>query len=770
MFKFNGFSQKANTAINNAMTQASSLGHSYVGSEHLLYGMLEEGSCYIYTSLPRKAINCEFVTARLLETVGRGIRSNLTPGDLTPRGRRILELAMAESRMLGAAETGVEHMLISMLKEPECYAVRFLKAAGCDTEALCREISDSLYVDSEFAAARRPPRPTKTPNLDKYGRDLTQLARERRLDPVIGRERELSRVIQILARRTKNNPCLIGEAGVGKTAVAEGLAQKLVSGDAPEMLRLKRVVSLDLSGMVAGAKYRGDFEERIKNVLDEVARSGGVILFIDELHTLVGTGAAEGAIDASNILKPQLARGEFQVIGATTVDEYRRYIEKDPALERRFQSVMVDEPDRDASMRILFGLRERYERFHRVAISDEAIGAAVRLSIRYLPERRLPDKAIDLIDEACSKAALGGSEEGPLALARSQKISGAPRVTSDDIARVLEAMTGIDAGTISESDAARMMRLEEDLHRRVIGQDDAVRAVARAVRRNRAGLRDPKRPIGSFLFLGPTGVGKTELSKALAQALFGSEDSLIRLDMSEYGERQSSAKMTGAPPGYVGYDDGGQLTEKVRRRPYSVLLFDEIEKADPGVYDLLLQVLDDGMLTDSHGRRVNFSNTVIIMTSNLGAEALSKGFRLGFSAEGGLADVCAAAVNGELKRVFRPEFLNRIDETVIFKHLKKEELLGVTKKLFAQLSARLSSMEISAEFSDGLLDEAARTGSAGGMGARPLKRAIQRLVEDPLSEKILSGEIHGGDRVVCSLDGEGALAIEKAETSPMLPV
>lgn len=749
MFKFSGFSQKANTAINSAMCEASALGHCFIGSEHLLWGILREGSCYEFDSMAGCGIDCEKITGKLLESIGRGIKTNLSPADFSPICRRILEEALSESRAMGTA-ADIGEILAAILREKDSTAAKYLVLSGCDTESLYREIMVSSRNYTPELIQRDKQKQAKTPSLDKYSRDLTKLAGENALDPVIGREKELSRVIQILARRTKNNPCLIGDAGVGKTAIVEGVAQKIVSGDVPDALRMHRLCSLDLSAMVAGAKYRGDFEERIKTVIDEVTKAGNIILFIDEVHTIIGTGSAEGAVDASNILKPQLARGELQLIGATTTEEYRRFIEKDSALERRFQSVMVEEPDISSAIKILDGLKERYEDYHKVKISEGAVNAAVRLSVRYLPERRLPDKAIDLIDEACSKNAIGNGVCG--ALIKSEHL-----VTEEDIASVLTLYTGISAGRLAQDEGRRLLNLEEELHKRVVGQERAVSAVAKAIRRNRAGLRDPKRPIGIFLFTGPAGVGKTELSKALAEALFGDEKALLRFDMSEYSDKASATKLIGSPPGYIGYDDGGKLTEGVRRRPYSVVLFDEIEKADPSIYDLFLQLMDDGVLTDSRGRKVNFTNTVIIMTSNIGAELICGGGSLGFAFVSGEKSEDGRAVFCEMKRFFRPEFINRIDETVVFEKLDAAAAEKIAGKYYKNLEERLSAAGIEAQFPQEAIELAAKNGFAPDQGARPLQRYIREKAEDPISEMLLSGEICPGDRLLCAADENGGL-------------
>ncbi len=747
MFKFSGFTQKANTAINSAMCEASSLGHCFIGSEHILWGILREGSCYEFGAMEKCGINCEKITGKLLESIGRGIKTNLSPADFSPICRKILESAMGEAKAMGVL-ADVGDILTSIIREKESTAAKYLIMSGCDIEALYREIVTSNQSFSPELFQKDKQKQVKTPNLDKYSKDLTKLAKENTLDPVIGREKELLRVIQILARRTKNNPCLIGDAGVGKTAIVEGVAQRIVSGDVPEALRMHRLCSLNLSAMVAGAKYRGDFEERIKSVIDEVVRAGNIILFIDEVHTIIGTGSAEGAVDASNILKPQLARGELQLIGATTTEEYRRFIEKDAALERRFQSVMVEEPDVQTAIDILRGVKVRYEDFHKLQISEKAIRAAVKLSVRYLPERRLPDKAIDLMDEACSKKAIKNGGNGAF-----EKPSYC--VTEEDVASVLALYTGISVGKLTADEGHHLMNLEDELHKRVAGQEKAVTAVSKAIRRSRAGLRDPKRPIGIFLFAGPAGVGKTELSKSLAEVLFGDEKALLRFDMSEYSDKASVTKLIGSPPGYIGYDDGGKLTEAVRRRPYSVVLFDEIEKADPSIYDLFLQLMDDGVLTDSQGRKVNFTNTIIIMTSNIGAELICKSGGLGFAFVSQPNTENGKAVFYEMKRFFRPEFINRIDEIVAFEKLDVSAAKEIAEKYYRNLEKRLSAAGIKAVFPEEAIELAAKNGFTPESGARPLQRYIREKAEDPISEMLISGEISSGDELICTLDEGG---------------
>lgn len=748
MFRFSGFSQRANAAINYAIAEASALGHCFVGSEHLLWGIAKEGSCFELHSLIKCGISCDGIAEKLLSTVGRGIKTNLSPTDFTPVCRRILETAVNDTRLCGAA-ADVNNIIAAILREPGCTAAKYLAAFGCDCDALfCDVCAAGQSFSAEFSSRERQ-RTQKTPALDKFSRDLTKLAKEGAIDPVIGRDKELSRVVQILSRRTKNNPCLIGEAGVGKTAVAEGVAALIASGGVPDGIKMHRLCALDLSAMVAGAKYRGDFEERIKSVLDEVVRCGNIILFIDEVHTIVGTGSAEGAVDASNILKPQLARGEIQIIGATTTEEYRRFIEKDSALERRFQSVLIEEPTPEAAIDILKGIRERYEAFHRVKISDGAVEAAVRLSARYLTERRLPDKAIDLMDEACSKKVIAKKADAQAGFCGTVK--------AEDVAAVLKLYTGVSAGEIEHGESERLLRLEEKLKQRVVGQDKAISAVAKAVRRSRAGLRDPKKPVGTFLFTGPSGVGKTELAKALAEALFGDEKALIRFDMSEYNDKSAVNKLIGSPPGYVGYEDGGKLTEAIRRHPYSVVLFDEIEKADAGIYNLFLQLMDDGFITDSEGRKANFQSSVVIMTSNIGAEAAAKA-GIGFftaACSSGKAVIC------EIKKVFRPEFINRIDETVVFDRLDFSAAVKIAEKYYRKLAERAAASGIELVFSDEAVVAAAKNGFDPEQGARPLERYISAEAEDPLSEMLLAGKVCSGERICCTVGDDGKMIFEK---------
>ncbi|MBC8569736.1 ATP-dependent Clp protease ATP-binding subunit [Zongyangia hominis] len=821
MFKFNGFTQKANNAINAAMGEAENLGHTYIGSEHLLVGLLSEGSGVAYQILTQKGVTAEEIRKKLILTVGRGIKSVLSPGDFTPRCKRILELSLIEAKLMGHAMVGTEHILMAILKESDSYAVRFLKEENISCEMICAQLYEVMGIEGTPSGKSALPRSygqsarpgeCKTPNLDKFCKDMTQKARENQLDPVVGREKEIERVIQILSRRTKNNPCLIGEPGVGKTAVVEGLAQKIVSGAVPDTLREKRVLAMDLSAMVAGTKYRGEFEERIKKVLEEVVAARNIVIFIDEVHTIVGAGAAEGAVDAANILKPQLARGEIQVVGATTTEEYRRFIEKDSALERRFQSVMIEEPSIEETVDILKGIRVKYEEHYGLKILDDAIEAAARLSDRYLSDRFLPDKAIDLMDEAASRVKLRGftGAEGVGEMEKSlKKLSerkekaindqdfelaakvrdeeqqlkekmeqtkqepAAPddkgQVTAEDVAQIVSADTGIDVSRITTKQSERLLHLEEALHRRVVGQEEAVSAVSKAIRRGRVGISDPGRPVGSFLFLGPTGVGKTELSKALAECLFSDENAMIRLDMSEYMEKHAVSKLIGSPPGYVGYDEGGQLTEKVRRKPYCVVLFDEIEKAHPDVFNLLLQILEDGVLTDSQGRKVNFKNTVIIMTSNLGAQSLANGGNLGFVT--GKADDKSMKNDmlKELKRLFKPEFVNRIDEIIVFSRLREEDVQRIAVLLLQRLSGRLTGIGIGLRFTPQAIEKLAEKGYDATYGARPLRRLIQSEIEDPLAEKLLQNEFVEGNQILCDwCDGKFFFSPDEKEESASL--
>lgn len=816
-YSFNGFTGKGNEALNNAISVAEKLGHTYIGSEHLLLGILMTGSGVAYSILSDNGVTASDVERLLVDTVGRGIPTELSPEHLTPRAKKVVENAIAGTRQMGNQFVGTEHILIGILSEGDNYAIRFLSELGVDISAITSQVLNAVGLGNgsdaneesaaghgNFKGYNNKPHGKKsgknaTPTLDKYGHDLTEEAKNGRLDPVIGRSSEIERVIQILCRRTKNNPCLIGEPGVGKTAVVEGLAQKIAEGDAPDILKNKRVVTLDLTGMVAGTKYRGDFEERIKAIIDEVCAADDVILFIDEVHNIVGTGSAEGSTDAANILKPSLARGDLQVIGATTLAEYRKYIEKDSALERRFQPVTVGEPSEEDSISILKGLRNRYEAHHNVKITDGAIDAAVKLSGRYISDRFLPDKAIDLIDEAGSRVRLRAAAEpeeikkleNDLKLAGeekttyinsqnfekaaelrdkerelSEKLKSAKSdwrdkankntelVTESEIAEIVSSWTGIPIGRLTEEESERLLKMEDVLHERIVGQDEAVSAVARAIRRGRVGLKDPKRPIGSFIFLGPTGVGKTELCKALAEAMFGSEDAMIRLDMSEYMEKHSVSKIVGSPPGYVGFEEGGQLTEMVRRKPYSVILFDEIEKAHPDVFNLLLQILEDGILTDSQGRKVDFKNTAIIMTSNIGARLITdKKVSFGFSADENIDDKVESdikdAVLEELKKQFRPEFLNRVDDIIVFSKLQKKDIEKISENMLKKLKKRLAALEINIEFDQTAIEAIADAGFDKVYGARPLRRAIQSKIEDPLSEEMLNGSIKKNSDIVC---------------------
>lgn len=799
---FSNFTNKAREAIQKSHDVACEMGHGYIGSEHILLGLLAVKDSMAAKTLISKGITDEFVRDKLSSIVGIGEAISLNCElALTPRSKRILEMAAMEARSYGLGYIGTEHILAGILKDGDGVAAGIISSAGMSAQNMYNELSADMKDDTEAVASSKKnsvQKNTKTPTLDQFGNDLTAQASAGKFDPVIGRNTEIERVLQILSRRTKNNPCLIGEPGVGKTAVAEGLAQKIASGDVPELLKDKRLVSVDLSSMVAGAKYRGEFEERLKKAVEEVVTAGNVILFIDEIHTIVGAGSAEGAIDASNILKPSLARGEIQLIGATTVNEYRKYIEKDAALERRFQPVTVGEPTVDETIEILMGLRDRYEAHHGVKITDDAIKTAAKLSQRYITDRYLPDKAIDLVDEAASKkrlstmtapnevkelekeietviaekqAAIVAQDFEQAAKLRDREKSLTEEmnehkskwkegtsskehvVSGEDIADIISLWTNIPVKKLAEEESQRLKNLENVLHERVVGQDEAVTAVAKAIRRGRAGLKDPKRPIGSFIFLGPTGVGKTELSKALAESMFGTEDSMIRVDMSEYMEKHSVSKFIGSPPGYVGFDEGGQLTEKIRKKPYSVLLFDEIEKAHPDVFNIMLQILEDGILTDAQGRKVDFRNTVIIMTSNLGAkEILNTGTKLGFSsgsqeAGKGENEIIKDRVMGELKRTFRPEFLNRIDDIIVFDRLGEESIRKISALMLGELSKRLAANEIEATFTESTIAAVSKEGFDPTYGARPLRRAIQSKIEDLLSEEIIDGKIKPGDNV-----------------------
>lgn len=802
MYQFKGFTEKANKALNLAIESAEEMRHNYVGTEHILYGLVKEGSGVAATALNECGVTEDALREKLESINGTMSLVELTPDDFTPRTKRVLRAAVIISSKTGYTYVGTEHLLLAILSESDSYAVAFLEELGVSVERLAQAVSKGMQGGAEegFGGFENESAPNGSQKggsaLDKFGRDLTQAAKNGEIDPVIGREKEIQRVIQILSRRTKNNPVLIGEPGVGKTAVAEGLALEIAKGNVPEILKDKRVVSLDLTGMVAGAKYRGDFEERIKAAIDEVKKSKNTILFIDELHTIVGAGAAEGSADAANILKPSLARGDFQVIGATTLNEYRKYIEKDAALERRFQPVKVGEPTPEQAVQILKGLRDSYEAHHKVKITDEAINAAVTLSSRYIADRYLPDKAIDLIDEGASKVRLASLtspdnvkeledeiadyEKEKASAINEQDFERAARlrdeqkelqtklddakkkwqeqqkgnsgeVTAEDIAKIVSEWTGIPVVQLTKEESERLLNMENVLHERVIGQSEAVTAIAKAIRRGRVGLKDPKRPVGSFIFLGPTGVGKTELCKALAEAMFGDENAMLRLDMSEYMEKHTVSKLIGSPPGYVGFEEGGQLTEKVRRKPYSVVLFDEIEKAHPDVFNILLQILEDGILTDSQGRRVDFRNTVIIMTSNLGARLITETKSLGFSAgddkeEREYSEI-KSDVMGELKKAFRPEFLNRIDEIIVFHQLTNDNIKDISVKMLDQLKSRLAENKITAKFSDEAISKIAAEGFDPVYGARPIRRVIQSSVEDMIAEKMLEGKIEENDTI-----------------------
>ena len=813
MFKFTGFTEKANKSLNAAVKAAEDLGHTYIGSEHILLGLLSDTSTVAGAVLAAHNITYADIEEELKRSIGVGVPTELQPDDFTPRSKNILETSVAFARQMGQQLVGTEHVLLAIAREGSCSATLLLSRAGVSMQDIVNDVSKALMGGTANAGTDNKDGGKENESmLSQFGRDLTKLAKDGKIDPVIGRQKEIERVIQILSRRTKNNPCLIGEPGVGKTAIAEGLALKIVSGEVPELLKDKKIYSLDLTGMVAGTKYRGDFEERIKKVIDEVKNAKDVILFIDEVHTLIGAGSAEGAADAANILKPSLARGELQIIGATTIEEYRKHIEKDASLERRFQPVMVDEPSQEEAIEILKGIKDKYEAHHKVKITDEAIESAVKLSTRYIGDRYLPDKAIDLIDEAASRVRLRSYtapsdlkeledkkksvEAEKLSAVNAQEFERAAalrdeerkldkeikdkkenwhdmagkshdEVTPADIADIVSSWTGVPVTQLSTEESDRLLHMEDELHRRIVGQDEAVEAVSRAIRRGRVGLKDPKKPIGSFIFLGPTSVGKTELCKALAAAMFGDENAMIRLDMSEYMEKHTVSRLIGSPPGYVGYDEGGQLTEKVRRKPYSVVLFDEIEKAHPDVFNMLLQILDDGVLTDGQGRRVDFKNCIIIMTSNVGAKLISQkqkafGFAAGAKELEQNEKEIKDAVMGELRNTFRPEFLNRVDDIIVFQRLTKENIKEIASRLLAVLQKRVEDMGIEVTFSDEAVSKIADAGFDDVYGARPLKRAIQSRIEDALSEEMLKGNVKKGGKYICNVKDD-KFVFDKAE-------
>ncbi|OQB24699.1 MAG: Negative regulator of genetic competence ClpC/MecB [Firmicutes bacterium ADurb.Bin182] len=806
---FEKFTEGARRALALAQESAKSLGHNYVGSEHLLLGLIRERDGAANKALQRFGITEKDVLLKAEALVGRGDYHFTDSFGYTPRTKKIIELSLYEAKTLKNNYIGTEHLLLALIREQEGVAARILIESGIDLQQMRKSIVEMLSGESSAAEGARGGAQQDTPVLDQYSTDLTKMAKAGDLDPVIGRTKEIERIVQILSRRTKNNPVLIGDPGVGKSAIIEGLAQKIAAGEIPDLLKGKRVVALDLGGMLAGTKYRGEFEERVKTAMNELSQNKNTILFIDELHTIVGAGAAEGSVDASNILKPALARGEIQVVGATTLDEYRKHIEKDAAFERRFQPVMVGEPTKEEAKQILFGLRDRYEAHHKARITDEAINAAVELSDRYISDRFLPDKAIDLMDEAASRVKLQAYVSPPdmkeiearIEALRKEKEEAVTNqnfekaatvrdeelklkaemerlrtaweqertdkesiVTEEDIAQIVNLWTGIPVKQLTEDESEKLLKLEETLHKRVIGQDEAVHAVARAIRRARAGLKDPRRPIGSYIFLGPTGVGKTELSKALAEAMFSDEDAMIRLDMSEYMESHSVSKLTGSPPGYVGYDEGGQLTERVRRKPYSVLLFDEIEKAHPDVFNILLQVLEDGRLTDSKGRTVDFRNTIIIMTSNVGAMRIMKNKVMGFGAQSGelTYERMKESMLDELKKTFRPEFLNRLDEIIIFHPLEPEHTHKIVTLMLGSVIQRLKERGIELVVNDEAAKHLSKEGFDPQYGARPLRRAIQQQVEDSLSEELLAGRVKIGDKVQIIIE-DGVLQFKKLQ-------
>ncbi len=813
------FTERARKVVFYAQEEAQKFGEGYVSTEHLLLGLVRESDSVAARVLEKLGVSLNRIRAEVEKQLPRGDARPSQDMTLTPRAKRVIDLAYDEARNLNNNYIGTEHLLLGLIREGDGLAGRVLAKLGVELEKARREVMALQDNETQTKSGGRSSSPsgggaaaTKTQTLDEFGRDLTDLAREGKLDPVVGRQNEIERVMQILCRRTKNNPCLIGDPGVGKTAIAEGLALRIVSGDIPDLLRNKRIVALDLAGLVAGTKYRGEFEERMKKVMEEVRKSEGqVVLFIDELHTLVGAGAAEGAIDASNIMKPALARGELQCIGATTQDEFRKYIERDAALERRFQAVKVKEPSEEEAVEIMKGLRERYEAHHQVEITDDAIQAAVTLSQRYISDRSLPDKAIDLVDEAASRVRLQQSlppldvrqdrakltklntevehlskrnaDEHQLAKLQQERDELAdsiakreeewsalekpePIVGEAEIASIVQSWTGIPVTKLVEGESQKLLRMESDLHQRIIGQGDAVSAVSRAIRRARSGLKDPKRPMGSFIFLGPTGVGKTELAKALAAYLYEKESNMVRIDMSEYMERFAVSRLVGAPPGYVGYEEGGQLTEAVRRNPYSVVLLDEIEKAHPEVFNLLLQVMEDGQLTDSQGRTVDFRNTLLIMTSNVGVRPIESDKPLGFRDtrqdfnDPKLYEAMKNKMVDEMKKLFRPEFLNRVDETIVFHHLKREEVLQIADLFLRRVNEQAASLGIKIDLSEAVKDILVKDGYDPNLGARPLRRAVQRYIEDPLSEEMLLGRFHSGDHVLADTE-DGTTVIFK---------
>ncbi|BAU67410.1 ATP-dependent Clp protease ATPase subunit [Stanieria sp. NIES-3757] len=818
---FERFTEKAIKVIMLAQEEARRLGHNFVGTEQILLGLIGEGTGVAAKVLKSMGVNLKDARIEVEKIIGRGSGFVAVEIPFTPRAKRVLELSLEEARQLGHNYIGTEHLLLGLIREGEGVAARVLENLGVDLSKVRTQVIRMLGETAEVAAGSGTPGRNKTPTLDEFGSNLTQMASEGKLDPVVGRQKEIERVIQILGRRTKNNPVLIGEPGVGKTAIAEGLAQRIANKDVPDILEDKRVVTLDIGLLVAGTKYRGEFEERLKKIMDEIRQAGNVILVIDEVHTLIGAGAAEGAIDAANILKPALARGELQCIGATTLDEYRKHIERDAALERRFQPVMVGEPTVDETIEILYGLRERYEQHHKLKILDEALEAAAKLSDRYISDRYLPDKAIDLIDEAGSRVRLINSQLPPAAkeldkelrevlkqkddAVRAQDFDRAgelrdremeikeeirsiasnkktdedggdePVVDAEEIAHIVASWTGVPVNKITESESEKLLHMEDTLHQRIIGQEDAVKAISRAIRRARVGLKNPNRPIASFVFSGPTGVGKTELTKALATYFFGSEEAMIRLDMSEYMERHTVSKLIGSPPGYVGYNEGGQLTEAVRRRPYTVVLFDEIEKAHPDIFNMLLQILEDGRLTDAKGRTVDFKNTLIILTSNIGSKVIEKGGGgLGFEFADDQAESqynrIRSLVNEELKNYFRPEFLNRLDEIIVFRQLNKNEVKEISDLLLKEVFTRLTEQDITLEVTEKFKERLVEEGYNPAYGARPLRRAIMRLLEDVLAEEILSGRLGEGDIAQVDIDEEGKVKIiPQAREQELLP-